>query len=159
MSATRLGIVSDTHGLVRPELLAALRGVHRILHLGDVGSGAVLKKLEAVAPVHAVRGNVDVSGAAAKLPETDVLIYAGHFLYLLHDLKQLSLNPEAAKFSVVLSGHTHKPLIEKRRGVVYFNPGSCGPRRFLLPVSCGMLTLAEGKEPVAEIVTLLDPSA
>lgn len=157
MSSVRLGIVSDTHGLVRPELLAALRGVDHILHLGDVGSGAVLKELEKIAPLHAVRGNVDVSGAAAKLPETDVLIFAGHYLYLLHDLKQLSLNAEAAKFSVVLSGHTHRPSIEKRRGVYYFNPGSAGPRRFLLPVSCGMLTLEEGKEPEAVILTLLRP--
>ncbi len=156
MSAMRLGIVSDTHGLVRPELAKALKGVHRILHLGDVGGGGVLKELEEIAPVHAVCGNVDVSGAAAELPETDVLIYAGHYLYLLHDLKQLSLNPAAAKFSVVLSGHTHKPLIEKRRGVLYLNPGSCGPRRFLLPVTCAMLRLKEGAEPEAEIITLLE---
>jgi putative phosphoesterase len=155
MSSVRLGIVSDTHGMVRPELVKALKGVDHILHLGDVGSSDVLKALEAIAPLHAVRGNVDIYGPESKLPATEVLIFAGHYLYLLHDLKQLSLNPEAAKFSVVLHGHTHRPSIEKRRGVLYFNPGSAGARRFLLPVSCGFLTLDEGKEPVAEVITLL----
>jgi hypothetical protein len=150
----RIGVVSDTHGLFRPELVEALRGVEQILHLGDVGKASILKELGKIAPVTAVRGNVDVYGSFEKLPETDVVLIEGHYIYMLHDLATLHLKPEAAKFSAVLYGHTHKAVIEKRRGVLYFNPGSCGPRRFLLPVSCGVLTVVEGIDVSAEVVTI-----
>lgn len=151
---TRIGVVSDTHGLLRPSVLAALEAVDEILHLGDVGDPAILDSLAALAPVHAVRGNIDRSGACARLPETDVLLYEDHYLYLLHDLGSLHLDPAAASFSAVLYGHSHRPLIDRRKGVLYFNPGSAGPRRFELPVTVGLLTLEKGSEPGAEIVHL-----
>lgn len=150
----KLGIVSDTHGLLRPEVLPALAGVEQILHLGDVGNASILDKLARIAPVHAVRGNVDHTGRCGSLPETDVLLFADHYLYLLHDLGTLHLDPAAAKFSAVLYGHSHQPRIEHRKGVLYFNPGSCGPRRFELPVTLGLLHLEPGLEPRAEIVPL-----
>ena len=150
----RVGIVSDTHGLLRPEVAPALVGVAEIIHLGDVGNASILKSLEKIAPVRAVRGNVDRYGRCAELPQTDVLIYQGHYIYLLHNLAELSLDPVAAKFSAVLFGHTHQPLIQHKKGVLYFNPGSCGPRRFSLPVTIGMLTFASGSEVQAEILDL-----
>jgi uncharacterized protein len=149
-----LGIVSDTHGLLRPEVAPALRGVDRILHLGDVGRPSVLQALEEIAPVTAVRGNVDREGACAKLPETDVILIEGHYLYLLHDLKTLHLDPAAAKFAAVLHGHTHVPNFHTKKGVLYFNPGSCGPRRFELPVTVGLLTITKNGAFEPEIVTL-----
>lgn len=150
----KLGIVSDTHGLLRPEVAPVLAGVEQILHLGDVGNTAVLDALKQIAPVHAVRGNTDRTGHCGRLPETDVLLFEGHYLYLLHDLGTLHLDPAAAKFSAVLYGHSHRPQIEHKRGVLYFNPGSCGPRRFDLPVTVGFLWLEEGADPQAEIVHL-----
>ncbi|HET6170728.1 MAG TPA: metallophosphoesterase family protein [Terracidiphilus sp.] len=150
----KIGVVSDTHGLLRPEVLPALAGVDQILHLGDVGSPAILKSLAQVAPVHAVRGNIDRTGPASRLPETDVLLFEGHYLYLIHDRGTLHLDPVAAKFSAVLYGHSHRPLIEWRKGVLYFNPGSCGPRRFDLPVTIGMLTVVSGSELQPQLVTL-----
>jgi uncharacterized protein len=141
-----LGIVSDTHGLLRPEVAPALRGVDRILHIGDVGKISILDELSKIAPVTAIRGNVDREGPCAKLPETEVVLvenppHAGLYLYMLHDLKTLHLDPAAAKFAVVLHGHTHVPNHYTKKGVLYFNPGSCGPRRFELPVTIGLLTL------------------
>jgi len=150
----KLGLVSDTHGLLRPEVLQALAGVEHILHLGDVGNAAILKALASVAPVHAVRGNVDRDGACSRLPETDVLLFEGCYIYLLHDLSTLHLDPAAAKFSAVLYGHTHKPHIEKRKGVLYVNPGSCGPRRFELPVTIALLTIGRNGALDAEIVNV-----
>ncbi|HZB89380.1 MAG TPA: metallophosphoesterase family protein [Terracidiphilus sp.] len=152
----KIGVLSDTHGLLRPEVLPALAHseVEQILHLGDVGDAAILKTLAAIAPVHAIRGNIDRSGLCGKLPETDVLLFAGHTLYLLHDLGTLDLDPAAARFSVVLYGHSHKPHSEVRKDVLYFNPGSCGPRRFELPITLGILTLEAGRAPAAEIVSL-----
>ena len=150
----KLGVISDTHGLLRPEVLTALRGVDQILHLGDVGKPQVLRDLEKIAPVTAVRGNVDRDGACAKLPETDVVLVGSHYLYLLHDLKTLHLDPAAAKFSAVLYGHTHVPNYIHKKGVLYFNPGSCGPRRFELPVTIGLLTLSKSGELKPEIVHL-----
>jgi putative phosphoesterase len=150
----KIGVISDTHGLLRVEVLPALRGVEQILHLGDVGDPAILKSLEDIAPVHAVRGNVDREGACGKLPETDVLLFEGHYIYLLHDIGMLRLDPAAAKFSAVLYGHSHRPKIEHKKGVLYFNPGSCGPRRFDLPITIGMLHLKSGAAPVAELVDL-----
>ena len=155
----KLGVVSDTHGLLRPEVAPALEGVEYILHLGDVGNPAILKSLKEIAPVTAIRGNVDRTGPCSKLPETEVLLFEGHYIYLLHDIGTLRLDPAAAKFSVVLYGHSHKPNISQRKGVLYFNPGSCGPRRFELPVSVGLLTLNRGVPPQAQILDLEISSA
>ena len=150
----KIGVVSDTHGLLRPEVVPALEGVERILHLGDVGDAAILKKLEKIAPVTAIRGNIDTHGPCSRMPETEVLLLEGHYIYLLHDLKELHLDPAAARFGAVLSGHTHRPRIEWRKGVLYFNPGSCGPRRFELRVTLGMLEIGvETLEPrVVELI-------
>lgn len=147
----KLGIISDTHGLLRPEVTPALKGVDRILHIGDVGDFSILTELAKIAPVTAIRGNIDREGACAKLPETEVVLienppHAGLYIYMLHDLKTLHLDPVAAKFAVVLHGHTHVPNFVTKKGVLYFNPGSCGPHRFELPVTVGLLTVgAEGK--------------
>jgi putative phosphoesterase len=150
----KIGVVSDTHGLLRPEVIPALAGVEQILHLGDVGDPSILKALRKIAPVHAVRGNVDRVGPCSRLPETDVLLFEGHYLYLLHDIGTLHLDPVAAKFSVVLYGHSHRPTMDRKKDVLYFNPGSCGPRRFELPIAIGMLQLKQGTPPLAEIVQL-----
>ena len=152
----KVGVVSDTHGLLRPEVSPALEGVEHILHLGDVGDPAILKALKKLAPVTAIRGNVDQSGPCSKLPETEVVLFEGQYLYMLHDVHTLHLDPAAAKFAAVLYGHSHQPSIRRHKGVLYFNPGSCGPRRFSLPVTIGLLTLKENAEPTAEIVPLLD---
>ena len=149
-----VGVVSDTHGLLRPEVAPALAGVERILHLGDVGDSAILKSLEKLAPVTAIRGNVDRSGLCSLLPETEVLLLEGHYIYMLHDVHTLHLDPAAAKFGAVLFGHSHKPEIRRHKGVLYFNPGSCGPRRFELPITIGMLKLEKNANPEAEIVHL-----
>ena len=150
----KIGVVSDTHGLLRPEVLPALAGVEQVLHLGDVGNPSILKALEQIAPVHAVRGNIDRSGPSGRLPETDVLLFEGHYLYLLHDISALRLDPAAAKFSAVLYGHSHKASIEWRKGVLYFNPGSCGPRRFNLKVTLGYLRIAPDGKLEPEVVDL-----
>ena len=150
----RIGVVSDTHGLLRPEVALALDGVERILHLGDVGTPSILKALEKIAPVTAVRGNVDRSGVCGRLPETDVLLLEGHYIYMLHNIETLHLDPAAAKFAAVLYGHSHRPSIKRIKGVLYFNPGSCGPRRFHLPVTVGLLTIEAGAAPEAVVVDL-----
>ena len=150
----KIGVVSDTHGLLRPEVAPALAGVERILHLGDVGKASILKDLEKIALVTAVRGNVDRDGACGKLPETEVLLLEGRYIYMLHDLKTLHLDPAAGKFAAVLFGHTHVPNFYRKKGVLYFNPGSCGPRRFELPVAVGVLTIGADGELVAEIIPL-----
>jgi hypothetical protein len=150
----KIGIVSDTHGLVRPETVAALAGVERILHLGDVGKHSVLEELEKIAPVTAVRGNIDSEGPCAELPETDVVLLGGHYVYMLHDLNTLHLDPAAAKFAAVLSGHTHVANFVTRRGVLYFNPGSCGPRRFELRPTVGLLTVHDNGELEPKIISL-----
>jgi putative phosphoesterase len=150
----RIGVVSDTHGLLRPEVAPALKGVERILHLGDVGRPSVLQALEQIAPVTAIRGNVDREGPCSELPETEVVLIADRYVYMLHDLKTLHLDPAAGKFAAVLFGHTHVPNFYRRKGVLYFNPGSCGPRRFELPVTIGLLKIDEGGELEAEIIPL-----
>jgi putative phosphoesterase len=150
----KIGIISDTHGLLRPEVAPALKGVDRILHLGDVGKISILDELAKIAPVTAIRGNVDCDGPCAKLPETEVVLVEGVYLYMVHDVKALNLDPAAAKFAAVLSGHTHVPNFHTRKGVLYFNPGSCGPRRFELPVTIGVLTLSAHGELKPEIVHL-----
>jgi hypothetical protein len=150
----KIGVVSDTHGLLRPEVLPVLAGVEHILHLGDVGNPSILKELKKIAPVTAVRGNTDREGPCAKLPETDVLLLEGRYFYLLHDLNTLHLDPAAAKFAAVFHGHSHVPNFVWKRGVLYFNPGSCGPRRFELPVTVGLLTIGEDGTLEPKIVTL-----
>jgi putative phosphoesterase len=148
-----LGVISDTHGLLRPEAVEALRGAQQVIHAGDVGSPEILKKLTTIAPVTAVRGNVDKDAWAQQLPQTQVLEAGGISIYLLHDLTQLDVKPEAAGFRVVISGHSHIPKQEVRNGVLYFNPGSAGPRRFKGPVSVGRLSI-DGAEVSAELVIL-----
>jgi putative phosphoesterase len=148
-----LGVISDTHGLVRPEALAALAGVERIVHAGDIGAPAVLDALARIAPVTAVRGNNDREGWAADIPEREVVEVGGVSLYVLHDLHELDLDPRAAGFAAVIAGHSHQPRREEREGVLYLNPGSAGPRRFRLPISLARLTVA-GTRVSAELVTL-----
>jgi uncharacterized protein len=140
-----LGIISDTHGLLRPAAIEALRGCDRILHVGDVGAPEILDELAKIAPVTAIRGNVDIESWARALPPTEIVEAGGVCIYMLHDLSQLDLKPEAAGFRVVVYGHSHRPKIEEKNGVLYFNPGSAGPRRFSLPVSVGRLTVEAGK--------------
>ena len=141
----RIGVISDTHGLLRPEAIAALSGSDRILHAGDVGDPEIIDRLRELAPVTAVRGNVDRGPWAAALPETELVEVVGVSIYMLHDLAQLDLKPEAAGFRVVIYGHSHRPQVEEKNGVLYFNPGSAGPRRFQLPVSLGRLEMEKGK--------------
>ncbi len=150
----KIGVISDTHGLLRPEVLPALKGVDQILHLGDVGKISILDELRTIAPVTAVRGNIDREGACAKLPETEVALIEDLYIYMLHDLKTLHLDPAAGKFAAVLSGHTHVPNYITKKGVLYFNPGSCGPRRFELPVTIGLLTIGAHGNLKPEIIHL-----
>ena len=151
-----IGVISDTHGLLRPQAIDALRGSAHIIHAGDVGAAEILEKLSLIAPVTAVRGNVDKGEWARKLPDTEVLEVGGISIYTLHDLGQLDLKPRAAGFAVVISGHSHVPKQEIRDGVLYFNPGSAGPRRFKLPITCGRLTLEAGI-PRAEFFPIVHP--
>jgi uncharacterized protein len=146
-------VISDTHGLLRPEALQALRGSDHIIHAGDVGAPEILQQLAEIAPVTAIRGNVDKAAWARGLPETEVVELAGVSIYVLHDLAQLDLKPEAAGFRVVIYGHSHAPEQETRDGVLYFNPGSAGPRRFRLPVTVGKLVISDG-EVRGEIVSI-----
>ena len=150
---TIIGVISDTHGLLRPEAVEALRGSDRILHAGDVGTPEILQGLAKIAPLIAIRGNVDTAPWARALPATEVIETGGISIYMLHDLAQLDLKPEAAGFRVVVYGHSHQPKIEEKNGVLYFNPGSAGPRRFHLPVSVGRL-MVEGGKVRAELVEL-----
>jgi uncharacterized protein len=138
----RLGLISDTHGLLRPEATAFLQGSDFIVHAGDIGNEDVLKQLNAVAPVTAVRGNNDSGAWAQAIPGTEVLQIGKVLLYVLHDLAELELDPVAAGFRVVVSGHSHQPSVEERNGVLYVNPGSAGPRRFKLPVAVAELRIA-----------------
>jgi uncharacterized protein len=135
----RIGLISDTHGLLRPEATAFLRGSDFIIHAGDIGHAAVLHELAALAPVTAVRGNNDREPWAESVRETEVLEVGNILVYVLHDLARMDIDPAAAGFQVVVSGHSHRPLVEKRDGVLYVNPGSSGPRRFNLPVALAEL--------------------
>jgi putative phosphoesterase len=140
-----IGVISDTHGLLRPEALAALKGSDYIIHAGDIGDPQILDHLATIAPVTAIRGNVDHGEWAQKIPATNVLEIGEISIYVLHNLQELDLKPEAAKFAAVIYGHSHVPKQEWKNGVLYFNPGSAGPRRFKLPVSIGRLHLTNGK--------------
>ena len=144
-SPLHIGVISDTHGLLRPEAVAALAGSQAIIHAGDVGDPRILTELERIAPVTAVRGNVDIASWAKTLPQTNVLEISGLTLYVLHDIHELDLNPAAAGFAAVIYGHSHKPTIEQRKNVLFFNPGSAGRRRFNLPISVGKLIVQHGK--------------
>lgn len=141
----RIGLISDTHGLLRPEALAFLRGCDHIVHGGDIGPPAILDALAALAPLTAVRGNNDTADWAAALPETATLQLAGVRLHVLHDLKRLALDPAAAGIDAVIAGHSHRPRIDMQGGVLYVNPGSAGPRRFALPVAVAELEVADGR--------------
>lgn len=148
-----IGVISDTHGLLRPEALQALRDSEHIIHAGDVGAPEILDQLSQIAPVTAVRGNVDKEQWAPKLAETEVVELGGISTYVVHDLARLDLKPEAAGFRVVIYGHSHVPKQETRNGVLYLNPGSAGPRRFKLPVSVARMMI-RGEQVAAEILVL-----
>ena len=136
-----IGLISDTHGLLRPQAMLALEGADLIIHAGDVGDPEILEKLKALAPVFAVRGNVDTEAWARALPVTEVIETGPATIYVLHDVHALDLDPAAAGFQIVVSGHSHKPGQTERAGVLYVNPGSAGPRRFDLPVTVARLSL------------------
>ena len=150
----RIGLISDTHGLVRPEALQALAGVDRIIHAGDVGGAGVIETLTGIAPVDVVRGNNDKDPWGAQLPEWLALEFEGIGIHVRHDVKELDVDPVAAGFRVVIAGHSHKPVVAERDGVLFVNPGSAGPRRFSLPVTVGYLTVTGGGAQ-AEIKSLL----
>ena len=137
-----IGVISDTHGLLRPEALDALAGVEHIIHAGDIGSPDIVPRLAEIAPVTAIRGNVDTQAWARDFPPSEVVTLAGRTIYVIHDLGDLDLDPAAAGFDMVVSGHSHMPKIETRQGVVYLNPGSAGPRRFRLPITIATVDLA-----------------
>src|SRR5436309_293464 len=138
-----VGVISDTHGLLRPEAVAALRGSEHIIHAGDIGAADIIPVLQEIAPVTAIRGNVDHDPWCSKFPETEVVELAGVSIYIIHDVNALDLHPQAAGFKVVISGHSHQPKQEVKDGVLYFNPGSAGPRRFKLPISVGQLEITD----------------
>ena len=140
-----IGVISDTHGLLRPEALAVLRGSDYIIHAGDIGDPGILNQLAEIAPVTAIRGNADRDAWALKIPATNVLEVPGASIYILHNLNELDLKPEGAGFGVVACGHTHLAKAEMKNGVLYFNPGSAGPRRFRLPVTVGRLKVCAGR--------------
>lgn len=152
-SGLLVGVISDTHGLLRPEALDALRGCDLIIHAGDVGSPDLLEPLRALAPLHVVRGNVDHGGWAAALPMTARVDVGGNVVHVLHNIAELGLDPVAAGLSAVVYGHSHKPSIENRDGVLLLNPGSAGPRRFSLPIALARVRVV-GRKLHPEIVTL-----
>jgi uncharacterized protein len=145
MSRTLIGVIADTHGLLRPEAVTALKHSEYIIHAGDIGDSAILDQLGEIAPVRAVRGNVDRGKWALKIPLNNALEIGDVAIYVLHNLQDLDLKAEAARFAAVVSGHSHVPKQEVINGVLYFNPGSAGPRRFDLPVSVGQLIVENGK--------------
>jgi uncharacterized protein len=147
------GIISDTHGLLRPEALSALEGSELIIHAGDIGNPAILEALARIAPVFAVRGNTDRGGWVHAVPETQIVEFDGCSIYVLHDLGQLDLDPVTAGWRGVVSGHTHRAKAETKDGVLYFNPGSAGPRRFQLPACIGRVAVSDGTL-VGEIIDL-----
>jgi putative phosphoesterase len=140
-----VGVISDTHGLLRPEAVERLRGSEHIIHAGDIGSPEIIPALETIAPVTAIRGNIDQEAWARRFPETEIAELAGVNIYVIHDVNALDLNPKAAGFAAVISGHSHVPKQEMKNGVLYFNPGSAGPRRFKLAVSVGRLEIERGE--------------
>lgn len=154
MTELRLGVISDTHGLLRPQAVEALKGVSLIIHAGDIGSPEILENLDRIAPVRAVRGNTDRGEWARALPPSEVVEVGEVQLYVLHDLHTLDLDPQAAGFAAVIFGHSHRPHLERKNGVLYLNPGSAGPQRFTLPVSLAHLKV-QGKSLQTEFVPLI----
>src|SRR5580765_2343265 len=140
----KIGVISDTHGLLRPEAVEMLRGSEHIIHAGDIGAPEIIPELRKIAPVTAIRGNVDTQTWAQSFLDTEVVELGGVDIYILHDANAIDLNPKAAGFAAVISGHSHKPKQEMKDGVLYFNPGSAGPRRFKLPITVGRLAIAGG---------------
>ncbi len=151
----KVGVIADTHGLVRPGIFNVFKGVDLIIHAGDIESPESLQTLQTIAKVTAVRGNVDKGGWAYKLPKSDVAKIGKTFLYILHDISQMDLIPEEASFQAVISGHSHKPALKELNGVIYLNPGSAGPRRFKLPISLAVLYIKSGSIKT-ELVELKD---
>ena len=149
-----IGVLSDTHGLLRPRALSALRPVEHILHAGDIGDPGILGMLGTIAPTTAIRGNIDRIGRCAALPPTDAVELGGALIYLVHSIHDLDLNPRAAGISVVVTGHSHSAEVRSADGVLYLNPGSAGPRRFRLPITLALLRIDPGQSPVAEIVEI-----
>jgi hypothetical protein len=144
-NSLRVGLLSDTHGLLRREARAFAVGCDYIIHGGDIGSAAILDELGAIAPLVAVKGNNDTQKWADHLPSTEMIRIAGVFVYVIHDISQLDIEPHSAGVQVIVSGHSHQPLIEHRHGILYINPGSCGPRRFKLPISVGEMIVSGTK--------------
>jgi putative phosphoesterase len=140
-----VGIIADTHGLLRPEALAELSGSDLIVHAGDIGTAGLIEKLGRIAPTFAVRGNVDTGAWAAGLPSTAEIAVGAHKFYLLHDVAELDLDPAAAGFAAVIYGHSHQPAVETRDDVLFLNPGSAGPRRFSLPVTLARMRVTNGE--------------
>ncbi len=138
----RVGVISDTHGLLRPEALAALHGVDHLIHAGDIGDPGILDDLRALAPLTAIRGNIDRSGPCAALPPTEAVELGGHLIYVVHALPDLDISPRAAGVGAVIYGHSHKPAIDRKDGVLYLNPGSAGLRRFSLPLTVALLEIS-----------------
>ena len=153
MATINIGVISDTHGLLRAEALTALAGSDFVIHAGDVGDPEILPTLAKIAPVTAIRGNIDTAEWCGDLPAVEVFEAGGVSIYVLHDLAQLDLKPEAAGFAAVIYGHSHKPKQEAKNGVLYFNPGSAGPKRFLLPITVGKLII-QNKTIFPEIIDL-----
>jgi len=141
----RLGVISDTHGLLRPQAVSALQGCDLIIHAGDVGNAEVINGLSDIAPTFAIRGNVDKGTWAARLPPTNIVEVGAHMFYVLHNIAELDLDPLTAGFTAVVFGHSHRPSIETRDGVLYLNPGAAGPRRFRLPVTLARVTVVGGQ--------------
>lgn len=139
----RIGIISDTHGLLRPEAIKQLAGADHIIHAGDIGAPEVIEGLRKIAPTTAIRGNIDAGEWAKDYPDTKLVVLGGRALYVLHNLKDMKLDPAASGFDVVISGHSHRPKIEIKNGVLYVNPGSAGPRRFKLPVAVATLAISD----------------
>ncbi len=149
-----IGVISDTHGLLRPEAIEHLQGCDLIIHAGDVNHQEILDQLSKIAPVKVVRGNVDYGEFGASLPHSEVVEYQGHSIYVIHDIGDLQIDPKAAGFRMVIYGHSHIPKIEHRNGVIFFNPGSAGHRRFTLPITAGKIRIIDG-DLVPEITPLV----
>ena len=140
---TRIGIISDTHGLLRPEVIKHLAGTDHIIHAGDIGAPEVIQGSRSIAPTSAIRGNIDAGEWAKDYPDTELVVLGGRALYVLHNLKAITLDSAASGFDIIISGHSHRPKIVTKNGVLYVNPGSAGPRRFKLPIALAFLTLSD----------------
>lgn len=140
----RIGIISDTHGLLRPEAIKQLAGADHIIHAGDIGAPEVVEGLRKIAPTTAIKGNIDAGEWAKEYPDTELVVLGGRAFYVLHNLKEIRLDPAASGFNIIISGHSHRPKIETKNGVLYVNPGSAGPRRFKLPIAVAILVLFDG---------------